>query len=139
MRGIVSLTAALAIPFKIADGSPFPERDMILFLTFCVIVVTLVGEGLTLPFVTRALGLANAGQREREDERREEYKVRRRAIEAAIERLDALAAERELPEVRCRSRCAPFTATGSSTPSTAPTATDFTKSSSSSATKSNFR
>jgi CPA1 family monovalent cation:H+ antiporter len=98
VRGIVSLTAALAIPFTIADGSPFPDRDMILFLTFCVIVVTLVGEGLTLPFVTRALGLANAGRRERQDERSEEFKVRRRAIEAGMERLDALAADRKLPE-----------------------------------------
>ncbi len=98
VRGIVSLTAALAIPFTIADGSPFPDRDMILFLTFCVIIVTLVGEGLTLPFVTRALGLANAGRRERQDERSEEFKVRRRAIEAGMERLDALAADRKLPE-----------------------------------------
>jgi monovalent cation/hydrogen antiporter len=98
VRGIVSLAAALAIPFTVADGSPFPARDLILILTFCVIFVTLVGEGLTLPAVTRALGLANAGRRERQAEREEEYKVRRRAIEAAIERLDALAESRKLPE-----------------------------------------
>ena len=61
IRGIVSLAAALAIPFTIADGSPFPHRDLILILTFAVIFVTLVGEGLTLPAVVRALGLANAG------------------------------------------------------------------------------
>ena len=61
IRGIVSLAAALAIPFTIADGSAFPERDLILFLTFCVILVTLVGEGLTLPSLTRALGLAHCG------------------------------------------------------------------------------
>jgi monovalent cation/hydrogen antiporter len=98
VRGIVSLTAALAIPFTIAGGSPFPERNLILFLTFCVIFVTLVGQGLTLPAVTRALGLAHAGRRERQDERNEEFKARRRAIEEAIERLDALAEERQLPE-----------------------------------------
>jgi Na+/H+ antiporter len=98
VRGIVSLTAALAIPFTIADGSPFPKRDMILFLTFCVIFVTLVGEGLTLPVVTRALGLAHTGRRERQDERNEEYRVRKQAIKAAVERLDALSAERQLPE-----------------------------------------
>ena len=98
VRGIVSLTAALAIPFTIAGGSPFPERNLILFLTFCVIFVTLVGQGLTLPAVTRALGLAHAGRRERQDERNEELKARRRAIEEAIERLDALAEERQLPE-----------------------------------------
>jgi monovalent cation/hydrogen antiporter len=98
VRGIVSLAAALAVPFTLADGSPFPDRDLILILTFCVLFVTLVGEGLTLPAVTRALGLANAGRRERQAEREEEFKVRRRAIEAAIERLDAIAASRKLPE-----------------------------------------
>jgi Na+/H+ antiporter len=98
IRGIVSLAAALAIPFTVADGSPFPNRDLILILTFAVIFVTLVGEGLTLPLVVRALGLANAGRREREAETEEEFKVRKRAIEAAIERLDALAESRKLPE-----------------------------------------
>ena len=61
IRGIVSLAAALAIPFTTADGSPFPERDLILFLTFVVIFVTLVGQGLTLPLVARALGLDHTG------------------------------------------------------------------------------
>jgi Na+/H+ antiporter len=98
IRGIVSLAAALAIPFTVADGSPFPHRDLILILTFSVIFVTLVGEGLTLPLVVRALGLANAGRREREAETHEEFKVRKRAIEAAIERLEALAESRKLPE-----------------------------------------
>jgi monovalent cation/hydrogen antiporter len=98
IRGIVSLAAALAIPLTIADGSPFPNRHLILFLTFCVIFVTLVGEGLTLPAVTRALGLAHAGRRERDADRGEEFKARRRAIEAALERLDQLAAKRQLPE-----------------------------------------
>jgi monovalent cation/hydrogen antiporter len=98
VRGIVSLAAALAIPFTVADGSPFPERDLILILTFCVLFVTLVGEGLTLPAVTRALGLANAGRRERQAEQDEEYRGRRRVIEAAIERLEALVEARKLPE-----------------------------------------
>jgi Na+/H+ antiporter len=98
IRGIVSLVAALAIPFTIADGRPFPDRDLILFLTFSVIVVTLVGEGLTLPSVSRALGLAHAGLRERHAERDEEYRARRRAVQAADERLDGLATDRKLPE-----------------------------------------
>jgi CPA1 family monovalent cation:H+ antiporter len=98
IRGIVSLAAALAIPFRVADRSPFPDRDLILILTFSVLFVTLVGVGLTLPAVARALGLANAGRRERQAEREEEFKVRRRAIEAAIERLDAFAASRKLSE-----------------------------------------
>ncbi len=97
IRGVVSLAAALAIPFATADGSPFPDRDRSLFLTFCVILATLVGQGLTLPLVARALGLAHAGRRERRADRNEELKARRRAIEAAIERLDTIAAARELP------------------------------------------
>ena len=98
IRGIVSLAAALAIPFTIADGSPFPERDLILFLTFVVIFVTLVGEGLTLPLLARALGLDRTGRRERADERTEEFGARMRAIEAAIDRLDLLETERKLPK-----------------------------------------
>ena len=102
IRGVVSLAAALAIPFTTADGSPFPDRDLILFLTFCVIFVTLVGEGLTLPWVTHALGLAHAGRRERQEERSEEFRARRRAIEAAIKALDRLTAERQAPETVVR-------------------------------------
>src|SRR5579872_5259671 len=99
IRGVVSLAAALAIPFTVADGSPFPDRDLILILTFSVLFVTLIGIGLTLPAVAWGLGLANAGRREREAERDEEFKARRRAIEAAIERLEALAKSRKLPEI----------------------------------------
>jgi len=58
MRGVVALAAALALPRTLSGGSPFPQRDLIIFLTFCVIVVTLVGQGLSLPAVIRALGLA---------------------------------------------------------------------------------
>jgi CPA1 family monovalent cation:H+ antiporter len=98
IRGVVSLAAALAIPYVKADGSPFPDRDLILFLTFCVIFVTLVGEGLTLPWVTRALGLAHAGRRERQEERNEEFRARRRALQAAIHELDRLTIDRQAPE-----------------------------------------
>jgi Na+/H+ antiporter len=55
MRGVVSLAAALALPLTTADGQPFPNRDLILFLTFWVIFGTLVGQGLTLPLLIRAL------------------------------------------------------------------------------------
>jgi monovalent cation/hydrogen antiporter len=98
VRGIVSLAAALAIPLTTASGELFPDRDRILFLTFSVILVTLVGQGLMLPAVIRALGLANAGRRERHDERIEEFGARRQAIEAASQRLNALVAERGLSE-----------------------------------------
>ncbi len=98
VRGIVSLAAALAIPFMTQAGAPFPFRDLILFLTFCVILVTLVGQGLLLPFVIRALGLAHAGRRERRANRAEEFEARREAIEAAIELLEQIAAENNLPD-----------------------------------------
>jgi CPA1 family monovalent cation:H+ antiporter len=98
VRGIVSLAAALAIPLTTASGRPFPYRDLILILTFSVILVTLVGQGLMLPAVIRWLGLANAGRREHRADRIEEFNARQRAIEAVIVRVAQLAAERGLPE-----------------------------------------
>ncbi len=98
IRGIVSLAAALAIPLSTEDGLPFPERDLILFLTFAVILVTLVGQGLAMPALMRTLGLANAGRRERHTEKLEELGARRQAIEGAIERIEQFAAQRRLPE-----------------------------------------
>src|SRR5207248_11769959 len=77
VRGIVSLAAALAIPFATETGMPFPGRDLILFLTFSVILVTLVGQGLLLPLVIRMLGLVNAGRREQHDNLIEEQQARR--------------------------------------------------------------
>ncbi|HKF25421.1 MAG TPA: Na+/H+ antiporter, partial [Candidatus Acidoferrum sp.] len=61
MRGVVALAAALALPERIANGQPFPYRDLIVFLTFSVILVTLVLQGLTLPPLIRALGLCGSG------------------------------------------------------------------------------
>jgi CPA1 family monovalent cation:H+ antiporter len=98
VRGLVSLAAALAIPLTIRNGSPFPYRDLILFLTFVVILVTLIGQGLALPAVIRALGLANQGRRERDRNRAQEFEARRTAIEATLARLDEIAAERQIPE-----------------------------------------
>jgi monovalent cation/hydrogen antiporter len=88
MRGAVSLAAALALPLETDSGSPFPGRDLILFLTFAVILVTLVGQGLTLPLVIRWLRLEDDGADDRED-----AKARIRAAEAALARLEELAAE----------------------------------------------
>src|SRR5208283_2978823 len=98
VRGIVSLAAALAIPLTTMSGELFPDRDRILFITFSVILVTLVGQGLLLPAVIRALGLAHAGRRERHADRIEEFSARRQAIEAANQRLDELAAQRDVSE-----------------------------------------
>jgi monovalent cation/hydrogen antiporter len=80
MRGAVSLAAALAL------APDFPERDLILFLTFSVILVTLVVQGLTLPLLIRALDVHDDGA-----EQREELLGRRRATDAALIRLDELA------------------------------------------------
>jgi CPA1 family monovalent cation:H+ antiporter len=80
MRGAVSLAAALALPLD------FPERDLILFLAFTVILVTLVGQGLTLPLVLRWLGL-----RADDEEAREESIARTEANEAALRELERLA------------------------------------------------
>ena len=98
VRGIVSLAAALALPLATSDGAPFPDRDLIIVLAFVVVLVTLVGQGLTLPWVVRALGLANAGRLEQAARRIEELQVRKEAIEAASRRLDALAADSDIPE-----------------------------------------
>jgi monovalent cation/hydrogen antiporter len=88
MRGAVSLAAALALPLETDAGAPFPARDLILFLTFSVILVTLVGQGLTLPAVIRALGLEADGIEDRED-----AKARIHAAEAALARLAELEPE----------------------------------------------
>ena len=98
VRGIVSLAAALAIPLTTDDGLPFPDRGLILFLTFSVILATLVCQGLMLPTVIRVLGLANAGERELRADKAEELSARRRAIEAAAELLERIAEEQKLPD-----------------------------------------
>lgn len=84
MRGVVALAAALALPTRLADGSPFPQRDLILFLTFAAILVTLVGQGLTLPPLIRALGLAGQSGPDCE-----EHDARQLMVEAALDHLTA--------------------------------------------------
>jgi Na+/H+ antiporter len=88
LRGAVSLAAALAIPLETDAGTPFPGRDLIIFLAFSVIVATLVVQGLTLPFVIRLLRLEDDGS-----EAREEAKARLYAADAALERLEELVEE----------------------------------------------
>jgi Na+/H+ antiporter len=88
MRGAVSLAVALALPFTIADGSGFPERDLILFLTFAVIFFTLVVQGLSLPAVIRRLRVSDGGA-----DADEEARARLVVTKAAIDQIDALAGE----------------------------------------------
>jgi CPA1 family monovalent cation:H+ antiporter len=85
MRGAVSLAAALALPLTTDAGSAFPNRDLIVFLTFAVILATLVVQGLTLPALIRALDLEDDGL-----EAKEEAKARIHAAEAALGRLEEL-------------------------------------------------
>jgi monovalent cation/hydrogen antiporter len=85
MRGSVSLAAALAIPIATDAGARFPDRGLIVFLTFAVILATLVGEGLTLGPVIRRLRLCDDGS-----EQREEQVARQAVAEAGLGRLEEL-------------------------------------------------
>ena len=85
MRGVVSLAAALAIPLTIQNGDPFPDRDLILFLTFIVILATLVVQGLSLPLLIRWLGVKDDGSMEIE-----EREARLKANQAALARLNEI-------------------------------------------------
>jgi monovalent cation/hydrogen antiporter len=88
MRGSVSLAAALAIPLETDAGVPFPERDLIIFLTFCVIFATLVVQGLSLGPLIRMLGVEDGG-----DGETEELRARLAATNAALARIEELAEE----------------------------------------------
>ena len=90
VRGVVSLAAALAIPLTTATGSPFPARDLILFVTFAVIVITLIGQGLALPGVVRWLDLGRDAAQEREREHQAELTARAEALDIAHARLKQL-------------------------------------------------
>jgi Na+/H+ antiporter len=82
MRGVIALAAAISLPEVLDDGSAFPQRNLILFLTFSVILVTLVLQGLTLPPLIRALGLAGRGGHASEEE-----EARRAMVDAALAHL----------------------------------------------------
>jgi len=92
MRGVVSLAAALALPLTLENGAAFPGRDLILFLTFVVILATLVMQGLSLPPLIRWLGVEDDGASEKE-----EREARLKANEAALARLNELAETPEAP------------------------------------------
>jgi monovalent cation/hydrogen antiporter len=89
MRGAVSLAAALALPLRTDAGALLPDRDLILLITFALILVTVVGQGLTLPYLIRRLGVQEDGTEEQAEEMRARYAASR----AALERLDELAVE----------------------------------------------
>src|SRR5206468_12744252 len=82
MRGVVSLAAAIALPQTLSNGAPFVQRNMIIFLAFSVILVTLVLQGLTLLPLIRALGLAGTAE-----EHPEEAEARRTILQTALDHL----------------------------------------------------
>jgi monovalent cation/hydrogen antiporter len=98
IRGAVSLAAALALPLALENGEPFPYRDLVLFVAFGVIFITLVGIGFSLPIVVRWLGVTDTGRNELIAEHQSEIAARREALDVALRSLDAIVEKRELPD-----------------------------------------
>ncbi|MGW2682070.1 Na+/H+ antiporter [Streptomyces sp. NPDC001414] len=94
MRGVASVALALAVPLRTDDGSPFPDRDEIVFIAFGVIMATLVLQGLTLPWLVKRLGVRADTEQEKEFEK--ELAVR--AAKAARRRLKEIEQVEDLPE-----------------------------------------
>jgi len=92
MRGGDSLVIALALPLFTGAGTPFPARDLIIFITFVVILVTLVVQGFTFGFAVRLLGLKDDGL-----DREEEAHARRRSLEAGLAHLERLSKDPDVP------------------------------------------
>jgi NhaP-type Na+/H+ or K+/H+ antiporter len=89
MRGAVSLAAALSLPLETDAGAPLPGRELIQFVTFALILVTVVGQGLTLPWLIRRLGAVEDGS----EEEHEEVRARLVIARAALDRVDELETE----------------------------------------------
>jgi len=85
MRGVISLAMALAIPHTLPDGTPFPQREVIILITFVVILITLVLQGITLPFVVQWAKLEEVDPRISPEEQK--LVLRNRLARAALERL----------------------------------------------------
>jgi monovalent cation/hydrogen antiporter len=94
MRGVLTLAAALSLPTVTDSGEPFPHRPAIIFLAFAVILVTLVGQGLTMPALIRHYRLSDCDSLEEEERR-----ARRRLLEAALDALETLRAPDDVDDV----------------------------------------
>lgn len=97
MRGVVSLAAALSLPYTLSNGQPFAQRNLILFLTFSIILVTLVAQGLTLPPMIRALGLT--GNHEEEHEELTARRILLRSALASLQEQKAICSEEDLHDL----------------------------------------
>lgn len=93
MRGGLSLAAALALPLTLTNGAAFPQREVVIFFTFAVILLTLVGQGLSLGPLIRLLGIMRDGSLEQEHALAHQVAAR-----AALARLDELAGEEQVPQ-----------------------------------------
>ena len=98
IRGVVSLAAALSIPLM-AGGAPFPERGLLLLVTFVVILATLVGQGFSFPWLVQKLGLTVLGKREADAAKQREVEARVAGIDFALSRLDRLKSAGLAPEM----------------------------------------
>ncbi len=98
MRGAISLAAALSIPLLTSQGMPFPQRDLMIFLTFCVIVSTLILQGLSLPWLIRLFHVDQEGRQERARAGHQEIEARQQAADASLAFLAAKRAEGAYPE-----------------------------------------
>lgn len=85
MRGVVSLAAALSIPLTLDDGSPFPQRNLILFITFVVILLTLLVQGLTLPIILKKFPPSDPDFTKSEKEI--DYEIRIELAQVAVDKL----------------------------------------------------
>ena len=98
VRGVVSVAAVLSVPVALAPNVPFPDRDRLLVLTFMVVVVTLIAQGLTLPLVVRKLGLDKLAASEQRERKRREVAARLETARAALDRLDSAAHDEGLAD-----------------------------------------
>lgn len=98
VRGAVSLAAALALPFTMPNGEAFPYRDLILFVSFGVILITLLGLGLGLPLVVKWLGISEFARHEAADDRAAEVAARRLALEETHKIFDGIKTQKNLSD-----------------------------------------
>lgn len=102
MRGVISLATALALPLALDNGEEFPQRNVILFITFVVILVTLVFQGLTLPFLIKLFGVSESEEKEIIEERRLRQLMTASALAYVDNTLSPNVPEQALVEVRER-------------------------------------
>jgi CPA1 family monovalent cation:H+ antiporter len=100
MRGVVSLAAALALPFVCANGQPFPHRDLLVFLTIVVIAATLIFQGLTLPAIVKKFGFQTDISHSQEEERKARLFLSREGVRSIDELARANSIDLDHPDLQ---------------------------------------